>query len=215
MSPPREPIRSRCRPASPNSRIVAGFSVQLAAMRLPQSALRPETHAALAISATRSHVVAWKLSRAVTRANDAGRLLRPAVSGAHSGVWQGSPSAMRWRCRPATSAPPRDRDCHRGDATARPGRRARAAARRRSRPRPAAFPGSGSDDALEADNVADTLEEIPVADAEELVHARRGSRIRRRQTRIGQHAIEISQDRLCFVQPEAIVLQHGHAPKRM
>jgi hypothetical protein len=78
--------------------------------RLPQ--------AALAISATRSQVIAWKPLRALTRASHAGRFGRSAVSGPHSGVWarksmwDAARISASVNCAPARqSLPPRSGDC--------------------------------------------------------------------------------------------------------
>src|SRR5271166_2666945 len=71
------------------------------------------------------------------------------------------------------------------------------------------------DDPLEADDVVDTPEQIPVADIHHLVHARGGFRIGGRQFGVGQHPVEIARDGLGLVEHEIIVFEHRHSPERM
>ena len=62
---------------------------------------------------------------------------------------------------------------------------------------------------------ANALEEIPVVDIHHLTHAGGALDIGQGKGRLRQHAVEIAQDRLCFVKAEAFMVEHGNAAEKM
>jgi len=73
----------------------------------------------------------------------------------------------------------------------------------------------GPHDALEGNDVGDAMEEVPVVDVHQLVHAGGAARIGGRQCWLRHHAIEVAQDRLRLVQAEVAVLEHRYPTERM
>jgi hypothetical protein len=68
---------------------------------------------------------------------------------------------------------------------------------------------------MEDDDVGNALEQVPVVDAHQLIHSRRAPGVGGRQPGIGQHTVEITQDRRGLVQNETVMLEHRHAAERM
>jgi hypothetical protein len=63
---------------------------------------------------------------------------------------------------------------------------------------------------LESDDIGRPLEQVPIIDVHQLVHAPRSMRMRWSQRWLRQHAIKIAQDRLALVEPKVSMVQYRH-----
>src|SRR4029078_1907954 len=70
-----------------------------------------------------------------------------------------------------------------------------------------------ANDPMEYNDVGDALKQVPIVDVHHLIHARRCFGISRRQRWPRKYPVDVAQDRLCLVEPEAIMLAAGILPK--
>ena len=72
-----------------------------------------------------------------------------------------------------------------------------------------------ADKALKCYRRRNLRHEIPVGDAANLIHVRLGAWIARREARLGNDTIEITQNRLHFIETEVTVIHHRNAAEGM
>src|SRR5882757_3405222 len=68
---------------------------------------------------------------------------------------------------------------------------------------------------MKADDIAHTLEQVPVIDVHRLIHSPDGLGVDGSEGWGRQHAVEVAQDGLALVEAETAVLQHRHPAKGM